>query len=422
MTGILEIVSYVIIGAALAQVSVSLVTTVRRHVRAAQIDSEALKIFRQRARIQLDAARAERDRTEKSWNGVRKFYIDKKMPEAADICSFYLKPHDHQPLPPFLPGQYLTFQIKLPDHSKPVVRCYSLSDAPNDRDFYRVTIKKIPPPPNKPDSAPGLISSHFHDVLNEGDIVDVNAPSGHFYLDPNETTPVVLIGGGVGLTPVLSMLNAICESESNRETWFFYGIPNRASHAMYDHLKRIQQTHDNVNIVTCYSDPTEDCVKGRDFDHQGHVSVDLFKELLPSNNYAFYICGPPPMMEAITTGLRDWGVPDSSINYEAFGPATVKRKPQAARKEDVPAEGFEIVFARTGKTCWWTEGSGSLLELAEQNEVVLDSGCRAGNCGTCVCAIKEGEVDYLVVPGADLAEGSCLTCIGVPKGRLVLDA
>ena len=426
MVGVLEVAGYVIVGGSLLHVLLGLFGNLQLRAREARRASEEVRLFQERSRLLLQSDQADRERHELTWNGQRKFYIDRKVEEAKDVCSFYLKPHDRKPLAPFLPGQYLTFQLKIPDQSKPVVRCYSLSDSPTEPDYYRVTIKRLAPPPKKLEAPAGLSSSFFHDQLQEGDLLDVKAPRGHFFLDQTTERPVVLIGGGVGLTPVLSMLNSICRSGSKRETWFFYGVTNRSEHAMYDHLAEIRNTHDNVRIVVCYSRPGEDCVEGRDYQHAGYVGVELFKTLLPSNNYEFYICGPPPMMEAATKDLEAWGVPERDIKFEAFGPATVKSKAlpkpaQAAAEKAETGDGIEVEFARSGKTLAWKPEVGSLLDLAEANGIALDFGCRAGNCGTCVTAIKEGEVSYLSEPGGEPEDGSCLACIAVPKGRLVLD-
>ncbi|MEO5719300.1 MAG: FAD-binding oxidoreductase, partial [Chthoniobacterales bacterium] len=167
------------------------------------------------------------------WNGFRKFLVSKKVMESKDVCSFYLTPHDQKRLSGFLPGQYLTFQLEIPGNARPVIRCYSLSDGPRT-DGYRVSIKKIPPA--KPELPPGIVSSHFHDNIKEGDILDVKAPGGKFYLDPEVTENVVLIGGGIGVTPVLAMLNTLISLGSTRQIWFFYGLRNRAEHVMKDQL------------------------------------------------------------------------------------------------------------------------------------------------------------------------------------------
>ncbi len=422
MIGFVELAGGAIIGGVLIQVAAETYGTVRRRIVEAHRQRVALDLFRQQAERDLAAIQFDRRRRELDWEGYRKFRIDRKVMETNDICSFYFVPHDQMPIAEFQPGQYLTFRLQIPGQPRPVMRCYSLSDSPTQRDYYRCTIKRIPPPRGQPDAPPGLASSYFHS-LNEGDLVDVRAPSGNFFLDANSGRPVVLIGGGVGLTPVLSMLNRICDTNSRRETWFFYGVTNRREHAMADHLKSVAEQRDHVKVVVCYSAPTESCVEGSDYHFKGWVSIDLIKRLLPSNNYEFYICGPPPMMESITAGLREWGVPDADVHFEAFGPATVKRQaPPPAETGTSEAEVFKISFSRSGKTVDWREDDGSILDVADHLDVPMSSGCRAGNCGTCETAVREGTVKYLLETGFKPKEGSCLPCVAVPSRDVVLDA
>ena len=196
---------------------------------------------------------------------------------------------------------------------------------------------------------------------------------------------------------------------------------------MEEHLRVVEQLHPNVHIRVCYSDPGEEDLEGMHYQHGARVSVDLFKKTLPSNNYKFYICGPPPMMDSLTVDLEDWGVPRDDIHFEAFGPASAKKVSHGAGA-GVPAAGeFKVTFAKSEKSCTWTPESGSLLELAEANGVALNFGCRAGNCGTCLVAVREGKFDYYHEPGVDPEEESCLACIARPTGEsgkshLVLDA
>jgi uncharacterized protein len=415
-----EIAGAVIIGGVLVQVAAGTGTALRRRVAVGQRQRMALELFRARVDGELAAIRAEQERRELAWEGFRKFRIERKVMEADNICSFYLVAHDRLAIPRFRPGQFLTFQLRVPGQPQPVIRCYSLSDSPEQREYYRCTIKRIPAPRDNPDALPGIASSFFHDS-REGDLVDVRAPSGNFYLDVNSSRPVVLIGGGIGLTPVLSMLNTICDANIPREVWFFYGLTNRREHAMYDHLTQTAARHDNVHLVACYSSPSDTCVEGTDYHVRGYVSVDLFKKMLPSNNYEFYICGPPAMMESVTRGLREWGVPDSDVHFEAFGPATVKRQTPPA-EEDAAAEKVKILFSRGHKTINWGPSDGSILELAEKHGIAMSAGCRAGNCGTCETAVREGTVKYMIKTGFKPTEGSCLPCVGVPEGDLVLDA
>lgn len=422
MSGVLEVAGLAIVGAALVQIGLVLTGSAYQRIQRARYERRDARLFERRALTLLDAAEAERDRQTLSWTGLRKFTIAHKVPEADGVCSFYLKPHDQKPLPPFEPGQYLTFQLHVPGQTKNVVRCYSLSDSARRRDFYRVTIKKLPPPPDQPDAPPGLSSSYFHEQLEEGDTVDVRAPTGQFHLDQLSMRPAVLIAGGVGVTPMLSMLNTIVDSGSEREVWFLYGVRHGGEHIMKAHLAEIDRTCPNVHIVTFYSAPRADDREGEDYMWQGHVSVDRMKELLGSTNYDFYLCGPPPMMRVITEGLEEWGVPDGHIHYEAFGPATVTKTPESREAHATTTSGVKVEFARSGKTCTWIREVGSILDLAEAQGVTMDSGCRAGNCGTCLTAIKEGKVTYLSEPGVEPEEGSCLSCIAVPNGKVVLDA
>ncbi len=392
-------------------------------------ESVERELLSARTREIVESNRIRREKEEGAWNGYRKFRVSRKVLEAKDQCSFYLTPHDGRSVPPFDPGQFLTFRLDIPDQAKPVIRCYSLSEAPKP-DHYRVTIKRVPPPRDKPEIPPGLSSNYFHDMVEEGKILDVRAPGGHFYLDSTRQTPVVLIGGGIGLTPVLSMVNHIIDSGSLRETWFFYGVRNGEEHAMKEHLQKIDEEHENIHICVVYSNPREDVdVEGRDYKYSGRVGADLFKKVLPSNNYNFYFCGPPPMMNSLFEGLRDWGVPEEHIHYEAFGPATVSKKKEADQAADKApaattdtAAAIQVTFSQSGKTIAWSSDAGSLLDFAEENGISMDSGCRAGNCGTCATALNAGDVEYLSQPGEMPDSGSCLTCISVPKNSVTLDA
>ena len=357
------------------------------------------------------------------WNGCRKFQVVKKVRECDEVDSFYLAPHDGRALPVFKPGQYITFQLDIPGEGKPVVRCYSLSDSPFHQDYYRVTIKRIGASGDRPDLKPGRASCYFCDRLQVGDILDVKAPGGHFFLDLSVESPVVLISGGVGITPMLSMMNAFIDSRSKREVWFFHGARHSAEHIQKQHLEKIAAENENVRLHICYSRPRPGDVLGRDYQHAGHVTADLLKLVLPSNNFDYFICGPGPMMKGITDGLAAWGVPDKNVHFEAFGPATVKKATATPTKSetDMLAK-LQVTFSRSGKTWHWNPATVSLLEFAEEKGIRIDAGCRAGNCGTCLVAVKSGEVEYLAEHGANAEGGSCLTCICKPKSNLVLDA
>jgi len=416
----LQLAGYSIVALALVQAGVATWTSWRRGIAERRTAQATALQFKKRADLIMKRAKARADRAELSWNGFRKFEVARKIPECDGVHSFELRPHDGRPIAPFLPGQYLTFQIKRPDDSRPLIRCYSLSDGTNRTDSYRVTIKTVPPPRGT-SHPPGKSSTWFNETVSEGDILDVKAPAGQFHLDPHRDTPVVFIAGGIGITPMMSMLNTICAGDVPRTAWLFYGVHNRDNHAFADRLAEISKNYPSIRIVTIYSAPTPNCIQDRDYNETGHVTAEILQRHLPSNNFEFYICGPPGMMEAVTNVLKEWGVPNDHIHFEAFGPATVRSKGGKSVAGGAPQQ-FEVLFSRTGKTLTW-EGSGlSLLDLAESNGVAIECGCRAGSCGTCAVAIKEGSVDYLKEPGSPPAAGVCLTCIAAPSSRLVLDA
>ena len=210
-----------------------------------------------------------------TWAGWRDFRVSKREFEdaAQSQCSFYLQPLDGQPLPPFLPGQFLTFSLDvgLPasqaaSEPRTITRCYSLSDRP-DSSFYRVTIKRVPAPPGRHDVAPGLSSSHFHDHVHVGDILRVKAPAGHFHLDPDPGVPVVLIGGGIGITPMVSMLRWCLLEQPQRTVHLYYGLRNSRDHAFKPWLEDVAKAPSALRLHIIYSQPNPFDTQGRDYQH-----------------------------------------------------------------------------------------------------------------------------------------------------------
>lgn len=363
--------------------------------------------------------------TVSAWPGFRTFRVERKEVEdaAGSICSFYLMPEDGQALPPFLPGQFLTFRLDVPapaGGTEQIVRCYSLSDAPRP-DRYRVSIKRVPAPAGS-NHPPGRSSNHFHDHVAAGDILQVRAPGGHFHIDHSDA-PVVLIGGGIGITPMLSMLHWCLAQQPGREVWLFYGVRNGREPVMQAQLAALAAAHPHFRLRLCFSEPLPEDQAGRDYQHRGRVDVGLLRMELPLKPYHFYICGPTPMMESLVTALEDWGVPDARIHFEAFGPASIKRKPVAAPPPAAAtASDIVVTFAKSGRQVPWQPAAGSLLEFAEANGIAVDSGCRAGGCGSCQTTIRAGEVAYRQPPDYDPEPGSCLLCTCVPKTSVTLEA
>lgn len=368
-----------------------------------------------------------------AWAGYRTFHVERKVPEdsSAQVCSFYLVPEDGKPLAPFLPGQFLTFQLDVPSPTggtQVVIRCYSLSDAPQPS-HYRISVKRAAAPAGS-QLAPGLSSNYFHDHVNVGSQLQVRAPAGHFHLDRSDA-PVVLIAGGIGITPMLSMLNWSLAEQPGRELWLFYGVRNRAELVMPAQLQALAAQHANFHLHLCLSDPQAGELdahrSGPVHTHHSRVDVALLRRLLPLKPFHFYLCGPTPMLQSLVPALEDWGVPDGRIHFEAFGPASIPRKKpapatQPARQGDDQQGAVLVTFAKSGQQAAWEPGMGSLLEFAESHGIAVSSGCRAGGCGTCQTSILSGEVAYTQAPDFDPEPGSCLLCVCTPKTAVTLEA
>lgn len=360
-----------------------------------------------------------------SWHGQRKFRIARRCYENLDqsICSFDLVPIDNATIPTYRPGQFLTVSLVNAESGKPIRRCYSISEAPaNHQGYYRISVKRLVSVP--PDTPPGLVSNMLHDGLLEEDLVHVLPPNGDFVLDRSSSRPVVLIAGGVGITPLLSMLSWLAATQNRREVWLFYGVGNRNEHAYYSYLNDICQHRPNIRAIVFYSRPSPTCRKGVDFDVEGYVSVDAMRSVLNARNYEFYLCGPPAMMTSVRTQLLQWGVPMDDIMSESFGSALPNAHAHAinhAEGFDKGEKCFEVEFARSGERAVWSPNNGSLLELAEACGINARCLCRAGQCGTCKVTLKSGKVAYPSDPGTPLKVGTCLPCIAQPSSDLVLD-
>ncbi|MGL6110302.1 MAG: 2Fe-2S iron-sulfur cluster-binding protein [Rubrivivax sp.] len=364
-----------------------------------------------------------------AWAGWREFRVAQRALEdaARSQCSFYLQPVDGQPLPPFKPGQFLTFELEVAPRStegatstRAITRCYSLSDRPESA-HYRVTVKRVPAPADHPEFDPGLSSNHFHDRVQVGDTLRVKAPAGHFFIDPDPNVPAVLIGGGIGITPMMSMLRWCLAQQPQRVVHLYYGLRNSGEHAFKQQLEEIAASHPALRLNIVYSRPGESDLQGRDYQHQGHVDVELLRRTLPHGRHQFYVCGPPMMMQALVPALAEWGVPVGDIHYEAFGPASVKLPGTPEVPAMVVAE-VEVQFQRSGRTLAWDGRDASLLDFAERHGIAVESGCRSGGCGSCETRVLRGNVQYDHAPDHDVAAGHCLLCVGRPSSPLVLEA
>ena len=251
----------------------------------------------------------------------RRFRVVRKVPESSVITSFHLAPADGGPLWEARPGQYLT--VRVPAEGGTVLRTYSLSCAVDAPDCHRITVKRE-----------SLGSVWLHDRVAEGDEIEVAAPRGAFHLDEDSTRPVLLLAGGVGVTPLLSMLHRLAATD--RRAFFVHASENGDVHAMRDEVAALAAASEGRITVRCvYRAPTDaDRAAGR-FDAEGVVDRALLQSLLPLDDYQVYLCGPTPFMVAMWRLLTGLGIAPERIAYEFFGKggslAALAAEPEALR-------------------------------------------------------------------------------------------
>ncbi|MFN0020119.1 MAG: FAD-binding oxidoreductase, partial [Pirellulaceae bacterium] len=315
------------------QLAVATAALLRRQWR----EEELFRLKRQKLETELQGISKKPATGVADWEGWRTFRVARLVRETVDTTSIYFEPEDGRALPRFLPGQYVTLSLRIPGEVKPVIRCYSLSHA-HGESYYRCTIKEVPPPSDRPELPFGKASRHVNRRLAEGELVDLKSPHGNFTLDVTEKAPVVLIGAGIGVTPLFSMLQAVAASEEpqnrNRQVVVFLQFRSGENHPFKSELVALAKQHQNFQLVTVYSNPIAGDVMGRDYDIRGRLSLEVIKKCLRGNGYEYFLCGPGPFMESMVSGLEEWGVSADKVHFEAFGPASVKRGPLAPRAED----------------------------------------------------------------------------------------
>lgn len=252
------------------------------------------------------------------WNGYRPFVVAKKISESDIVTSFYLQPADGGKLPPYLPGQYITVNIPHPvTPTSP--RNYSLSDRPG-LDHYRISVKREPA--LLPEGPSGLISNYLHDHIQVGDRILVGPPCGEFTLDPQSLSgkPLVLLAGGIGITPLLAMLKAIAHHEVAQPITFINTARNSRVQALAAEIRQAARTLPGLNLHTRYDAPLADDVPAGRCDSIGLLDNELLDSLKLPDDAEYYFCGPAPFMKNLYSLLKQRGIDDARIHFEFFGP------------------------------------------------------------------------------------------------------
>ncbi|MGE7601505.1 NO-inducible flavohemoprotein [Peribacillus sp. NPDC097675] len=249
------------------------------------------------------------------WVGFKPFTVVEKVRESDVITSFYLKPADGDSIPPFLPGQYLTVRIEIQGEQYLFNRQYSLSDAPG-KDYFRISVKK-----EKTGTSPdGMVSNYLHESIQVGDSIDITVPAGDFTLDNKMQNPIVFLGGGVGITPFMSMILTLADQQSKRDIQFIHASENGAVQPFREELIGLSEKLLNYQLSFVYKNPSQDDLNLPNYEKQGYMDAELLSNhVKPDADY--YVCGPVPFMKSIITHLKELGVDSEKIHYEFFGPA-----------------------------------------------------------------------------------------------------
>lgn len=344
-------------------------------------------------------------RAKPGWQGFRSLRVTQTCQESPQVLSIRLEADDRNPLPPALPGQYLTLKIAGAGEPAPL-RSYSLS-GDSSAGYYRISVKR---------EDHGLVSRWLHDHIRPGSVLAAAAPRGDFYLT-EDSGPVVLFSAGIGATPVLAMLHALSAAGSGRDIWWLHTTRSRETEAFAVEVAALIASLPHARQQVFYTET------------QGRLSRDSVAALGLLPSATVYLCGPTQFMTDMRHCMTGIGFDPARIHSELFGalpainPGVVETgvcktpHPPAG----VPGTGPSITFARSGLAVNWSPDYRSILDLAEACDVPTRFSCRSGVCHVCVTGIVAGTTAYVQQPLEQPAGGSVLICSAAPETDLVLD-
>ncbi|MBL4671918.1 MAG: pyridoxamine 5'-phosphate oxidase family protein [Arenicella sp.] len=240
---------------------------------------------------------------------IRSLRVIDKITESRGVTSFLLEAEDGEPLADFEPGQHLPIKLSVAGVDDPVSRTYSLSNAPGGG-HYRITVKR---------TAKGLASRHLHDHVEPGDMIESRAPAGDFVMTSN-LCPLVLVSAGVGITPMLSILQTVAAQSGDRKVWFVHGARDTEHHPFAEEVRSLVAKHSNIKLHVAYSRPGLADVLNQDYHSTGRVDGDLLSSLVNDTDAHYFLCGPTGFMAGIQSDLQRRSVSIEQIHHETFGP------------------------------------------------------------------------------------------------------
>lgn len=325
--------------------------------------------------------------------GFSPYHISLKQRVSDDIVNLYLKPST--PLRPYLPGQHLVLRI---NNS---VRCYSISGSDPELG-YRISVKRE-----------GSASTQLHKQMNQGDQLLAKGPLGNYYLLPqSKPKNLVLIAMGIGITPMLAIVQSLVSQQYPWQVQVVYGRAN--GDAGFDtELQQSLSKLANSSLHLVSSQPKAEETLGQDYQQQGRITANFIDSVVSETQGLFYLCGNTNFMQNISQGLLSQGVDSNNIKTEYF-----KSQPMSAEQNQKPA--VQVLFKNSDVRIQWQAQQGSLLDVAQQQGIDASYGCRYGACEACQVNILQGSVSY---QDSDIkaAANKALLCCAIPNEDLVLE-
>lgn len=329
------------------------------------------------------------------WEG--RLRVARKFVETHAVQTFRLMTVDGSLLPfRWQPGQYITLAFQTP--TGPLRRAYTIASSPNQSRFLELTVKR--------EQTGDGGSAFLHDHVREGDVISVIGPQGDFTFTGVEADSIVMIAGGVGVTPMMSKLRHLTDAAWEKSITLIYCVQTFDDVIFKDELMRLRERHRNFHLrvlPTVTADPHGTAP-------HGFLTPELIRSFAPEIAQSrVHLCGPTPMMDAVLLMLRDLGVPEDVTFTETFSSLPIDQGPGA--NEEVA-----ITFQRSGRTVVAKRGE-SMIRVAEANGIAVDYSCRTGECGSCRCKLLTGEVDMpegTVLSAKERAAGLILACVSRP--------
>jgi ferredoxin-NADP reductase len=336
--------------------------------------------------------------------------------ETPTVKTFRLRLSDSAPIPfSFAPGQFLSVSFLI--NGARVARSYSIASSPTQRDYVELTVKR---------DEHGVVSCHLHDDIKVGEEIEISGPVGRFTFTGEEAESIVLIAGGVGITPMMSIIRYLTDRVWPGEIYLVYSCRSPVEFVFRSELALLQHKNPRLRVIATMSRVEE----GSDWmGLRGRISKDLLAQTIPDiATRRVHICGPPPMLDAVKKALAELGIAPDHIRTETFGapskanpPVSVAARPAAP---PVPATGPLVTFSRSDKSARIHDGK-TVLELADELGVIIENSCRVGTCGTCKVKLLSGqvtmEVDEALEP-TEKASGIILACQAKPCGDVEVEA